>query len=156
MYTVEALQEQHKKFNIAKQYFNITARGWEALCQKLNTEYVKDAQIQELKAEVERLKMQIAKTASLSDLDLMLTDLVYQRGVGSDEIFESPEALTDEPEKSGKDDWAFFESALKRRYYRLSNRYHPDKGGTAEQFHNLEHAYTVGRTFVKENGGMDR
>lgn len=156
MYTVADLQKQYKNFKTAKQHFNITARGWEALCQKLNTESDKDFQIQELKAEVDRLKVQIAKLNHQTDLDLLLTDLVYPRGVGSDEVFESPEALADEPEKAGRDDWAYFESALKRRYYRLSNLYHPDKGGTDEQFRNLEHAYKIGRTFVNENGGLDQ
>jgi hypothetical protein len=154
MYTVAELKKQYKNFKAAKQHFNITARGWETLCQKLNAEYSKDIQIQKLEAEIDSLKVKIAKLTARSDLDILLTDLVYPRGVGSNEVFESSEALLDEPEKTGKDDWAYFESTLKRRYYRLSNRYHPDKGGTDEQFRNLEHAYQIARTFVKENGGI--
>lgn len=141
MYTVEDLKGKFKKFTEAKNFFKIKAASWQKLCDKLNAESAKDARIRELETEVAALRTQLSKTAAESDLDVLLTDLVYPRGVGSDEIFESPEALENEPEGTGRDDWAYFESVLKRRYYRLTKRYHPDNGGSDAQMNNLINAY---------------
>lgn len=156
MYTVESLKKEYKKLQAAKSHFNLKANSWQSLCDKLNGSFAKDALIQELKNEIERLKVQISKLSSKSDLDLLLTDLVYKRGVGSDEIFESPEAIEGEPDETGKDDWAYLESILKRRYYRLSKVYHPDNKGSNEQMNNLANAYEIARTFVKNNGGIGK
>jgi len=82
--------------------------------------------------------------------------MVYSRGVGSNEIFESPEATANEPEGTGKDDWAYFESVLRSRYRALAKKYHPDNGGSSEHMNNLIHAYEVARTFVKANGGIGK
>ena len=156
MYTVEDLKSKYKKFTEAKEYFKVKAGSWQKLCDKLNSEATKETRIRELEAEVAALRTKLSKTNAKSDLDLLLTNLVYPRGVGSDEIFESSEALEDEPTGTGRDDWAYFESVLKRRYYRLSKRYHPDNGGSEAQMGNLINAYEVGRTFVKTNGGLDQ
>jgi hypothetical protein len=156
VYTLESLKNQYKKFQIAKKHFNLKASSWQSLCDKVNGEFAKDALIQELKDEVENLKGQIIKLSFKSELDLLLTDLVYKRGVGSDEIFESFEAIEGEPEGTGRDDWAYLESVLKRRYYRLSKLYHPDNKGSSEQMNNLANAYEIARTFVKNNGGMGK
>ncbi|MBD1856462.1 MULTISPECIES: J domain-containing protein [Leptolyngbya] len=156
MYTVEDLKSKYKKFSEAKDHFQIKAGSWQKLCDKLNAESQKDAQIRKLETEIKALRSELSKTAAKSDLDILLTDLVYPRGVGSDEVFESPEALENEPEDTGRDDWAYFESVLKRRYYRLAKRYHPDNGGSEAQMNNLINAYEVGRTFVKSNGGLDK
>ncbi len=82
-------------------------------------------------------------------------DFVYKRGVGGDEIFESREAMEGEPEDADKDDWASFYSTLKRRYHRLSQLYHPDRGATKEQMGNLTHACKSALIYVKANNGMD-
>jgi DnaJ-class molecular chaperone len=44
---------------------------------------------------------------------------------------------------------------LKRRYHRLSQFYHPDRGGTKEQMGNLTHAYESALIYVKANNGME-
>jgi hypothetical protein len=64
--------------------------------------------------------------------------------------------MKDEPEGTGRDDWAYFESALKRRYRRLAKHYHPDNHGTKEQMNNLTNAYEIARTFVNSNGGLGK
>ena len=118
----------------------------------------KDALIKQLKEEVTSLRLQITQSSlkRKSDLDIMLMDIVYNRGVGADEIFESQEAMCDEPKKTAKDDWAYFESVLKRRYIKLANYYHPDNYGSQEQLDNLAHAYEIARTFVKSNEGLGK
>lgn len=153
MYTIEQLKQTYRKIAIAKAHFGVKARGWSALCDKLNQDYLKDAKIKDLEEEIRILKTKISKLTAISDLDLMLTDLVYKRGVGSDEIFESPEALEGEPSDVGRDDWAYFESILTGRYRRLAKRYHADVGGSDEQMKNLTNAYKIGQALIKNNGG---
>jgi len=97
----------------------------------------------------------VVEQPAKSDLDILLLDIVYKRGVGDDEIFESPQALAGEPETEGCDDWSFFQSTLTRRYQRLSAIYHPDHGGTEEQMRNLTHAFNSAQLYVKANNGMD-
>jgi hypothetical protein len=165
MYTEKDLKDKYKKFAAAKEHFGVKANGWLALCNKLNVEAAK-GRILDLEHQNERLQSQLEaamvrileleQESTKSDLDLMLTDLVYKRGVGSDEIFESSEAMEEEPEGVGRDDWAYFESVLKRRYFRLAKRYHPDRGGSNDQLNNLKHAYEVAKTFVKINGGLQK
>jgi len=156
MYTVEDLKTKHKKFPAAKEHFKVKANSWQRLCDKLNAEFAKDARIAELENQVAQLQAKIATLSQGSDLDILLSDMVYKRGVGSDEIFESPEALKGEPEKTGKDDWAYFESVLQRRYRALAKIYHPDTGGSKEHMNNLTNAYEIARTFVKNNGGLGK
>ena len=154
MYTVEELKSKCRKFPAAKQHFSVKAQSWVKLCEKLNGQLVKDAEIVELRSKVAFLQAQLAKNNVNSDLDLMLTDLVYKRGVGSDEIFQSDDAMKGEPEGTSRDDWAYFESVLKRRYYRLSKIYHPDCHGSNQQMNNLAHAYGIARSLVNTNQGM--
>lgn len=156
MYTVEDLKAKHTKFPVAKEYFKIKAGSWQKLCDKLNTEFAKDARLAELESLVTQLQAKLVTLSQSSDLDILLSDMVYKRGVGSDEIFEYPEALKGEPEKTGKDDWAYFESVLQRRYRALAKIYHPDAGGSKEHMNNLTNAYEIARTFVKNNGGLGK
>ncbi|MDF5718020.1 MAG: J domain-containing protein [Rhizonema sp. NSF051] len=156
MYTVEDLKSKYKKFPAAKQHFGVKAASWVKLCEKLNGELAKDAEIAELRSKVAFLQAELTKNNVNSDLDLMLTDLVYKRGVGSNEIFESDDAMKEEPDGTGRDDWAYFESVLRRRYHRLSKVYHPDNHGSNQQMNNLAHAYDIARTLVNANEGMGK
>ncbi|MFN4875299.1 MAG: hypothetical protein ACK5GT_02370 [Aphanizomenon sp.] len=156
MYTLEQLKNQYKKFKAAKEHFGVKAVSWQKLCDKLNGEFLKDALIKELEGKVASLQSQLAKSSAKSDLDVILMDIVYKRGVGADEIFESQEVMKDEPEGTGRDDWAYFESVLKRRYHRLAKHYHPDNHGTKEQMNNLTNAYEIARTFVNSNEGLGK
>ncbi|MDF5718141.1 MAG: J domain-containing protein [Rhizonema sp. NSF051] len=156
MYTVADLKTKFKKFATAKQHFGIKAQGWDKLCQKLNAKTTQETETEKLRKQIEFLEAEMAKKNAKSELDLMLLDLVYKRGVGSNEIFESAEAMNGEPEGTGKDDWAYFESTLKRRYYRLSKIYHPDAHGSNQQMTNLAHAYDIARCFVNANEGMGK
>lgn len=109
-------------------------------------------QVQQLQEELSDYK---TRNSAKSELDFLLMDFVYSRGVGDNEIFESPEALESEPEGEGQDDWSFFLSTLKRRYRTLSKRYHPDNGGSEEQMRNLTRSYESALTYVKANKGME-
>jgi hypothetical protein len=159
MHTVQSLKKQFSTFKAAKEYFKVKAASWQSLCDKLNAEASKDGRIKELEALVEKLSKEVellkATQSTKSELSLLLTDLVYKRGVGDDEIFESPEALEGEPKDADKDDWGSFYSTLKRRYHRLSKLFHPDYGGAKEQMANLTHAYESAIVYVKANNGMD-
>ncbi len=151
MYIVKELKENHKKFADAKSHFGVKAQGWQKLCDKLNANFAKDAEIAELRSKIALLEAQIAKTKPNSDLDLILTDRFYQRGVRSNEVFESPEAMNGEPEGTAINSWEFSESALKRRYHRLAMIYHPDVHGSNEQMINLNHAYKNAQAIAKIN-----
>lgn len=159
MYTTQDLKKQFSSFKSAKDYFKVKAQSWQKLCDKLNAESDKDTHLVELESLVKELTTQLeslrATKSIKSELDILLMDLVYKRGVGGNEIFESREAMEGEPEDADKDDWASFYSTLKRRYHRLSQLYHPDRGGTKEQMRNLTHAYESALTYVKANNGMD-
>ena len=74
MYTAEDLKSKYKKFPEAKQHFSVKAQSWVKLCEKLNGELAKDAEILELRSKVAFLQTQIAKNNVKSDLDLMLTE----------------------------------------------------------------------------------
>lgn len=111
-----------------------------------------EAQVAQLQKELLAYK---TRESAKSELDVLLMDFVYRRGVGDNEIFESPEALEGKPEGEGRDDWSFFHSTLKGRYYSLSKRYHPDNGGTEEQMRNLTRSYESALTYVKANNGME-
>ncbi|MDF5718586.1 MAG: hypothetical protein PUP93_33155 [Rhizonema sp. NSF051] len=151
MYIVKELKEKHKKFAEAKQHFGVKAKGWQKLCDKLNASFAKDAQIAELQSKIALLEAQLAENKPKSDLDLILTDRFYKRGVKINEVFESIEALNGEPEGTVINAWEFSESALKRRYYRLAMIYHPDVNGSNEQMVNLNHAYKNAQSIVKIN-----
>ena len=159
MYTIQDLKKQFSNFKTAKDHFKVKAQSWQTLCDKLNIESSKDTRLTELESLVKELVKELeslkAIKSSKSELDILLTDLVYKRGVGDDEIFESPEAMEGEPENADKDDWASFHSTLRRRYYRLSFIYHPDQRGTKEQMANLTNAYESAIAYVKTNNGMD-
>ncbi len=154
MYTVQQLKTEFTSFREAKVAHNLTARSWAKLAEKLNSRGQEELKIKELEKEVADLKAKLIMLEKVSDLDILLSNLVYKRGVGSNEVFESPEAMTDEPPGTGKDDWAYFETTLKRRYHRLAKRYHPDNGGSDEHMNNLSHSYSIARTFVKDNDGL--
>lgn len=159
IYTTQDLKKRFSSFKGAKDYFKVKAQSWQKLCDKLNAESSKDARFIELESLMKELTTQLeslrATKSIKSDLDILLMDLVYKRGVGGDEIFESREVMEGEPEDADKDDWASFYSTLKRRYHRLSQLYHPDRGGTKEQMGNLTHAYESALIYVKANNGMD-
>ncbi|MDF5717815.1 MAG: hypothetical protein PUP93_29105, partial [Rhizonema sp. NSF051] len=151
MYTVKELKEKHKKFAAAKQHFGIKAKGWQRLCDKLNINFAKDAEIAELQSKIALLEKQITENKPKSDLDLLLSDRFYKRGVQPNEIFESLEALNEDPEGMVSNAWEFSESVLKRRYYKLAMIYHPDVNGSNEQMINLNHAYKNAQAITKIN-----
>jgi hypothetical protein len=159
MYTAQDLKKQFSSFKSAKDSFKVKAQSWQKLCDKLNGESSKDARLLKLESKVKELTTQLESLRAIksikSELDILLMDLVYKRGVGDDEIFESKEAMEGEPDDADRDDWASFYSTLKRRYHRLSQLYHPDGGGTEEQMANLTHSYKSALTYVKANNGMD-
>lgn len=164
---------------------NLKSRIWQDLCDFLNgvnkpyhrmtkTELINTLKQRDIELEQNKSNKQTTNTVKetvevvpdlnvlvsdlntyASNLDILLSDLVYNRGVGSNEIFESKEALKDEAESDGKDDWQYFASTLKRRYYRLSKLYHPDTGGTEEQMNNLKRAYDTAMMLVEANKGIN-
>jgi hypothetical protein len=159
MYTIQDLKKRFSTFKTAKDYFKVKAQSWQKLCDKLNVESNKDTRLVELEFLVRELTTQLeslrANKPTKNELDILLMDLVYKRGVGGNEIFESREVMEGEPEDADKDDWSSFYSTLKRRYHRLSQIYHPDRNGTKEQMGNLTHAYESALIYVKANNGMD-
>lgn len=154
MYSVEQLKKEYASFKEAKLALGLKATSWAKLVEKLNGRSQHELKLEALEKEVAELKARLLMFGQQSDLDILLSNLVYKRGVGSNEVFESPEAMAGEPPGTGKDDWAYFESTLKRRYHRLAKRYHPDNGGSDEHMGNLARSYSIARTFVKDNDGM--
>ncbi|MEA5467503.1 hypothetical protein [Spirulina sp. 06S082] len=150
-YTIKQLKQRFKTFKDAKIAFNLKARGWSALVDKLNSpnhEQLKN-QIAKLRKENEKLqqkneelKKSISKTHEFDEVGFWLLDRNFDRSKFSD--FEVPEEATK------------LESVAKNFYKQLAQRYHPDKGGTEMQMSNVNRLYDQMMVLVEMNEGLGK
>ncbi|MCT7963429.1 hypothetical protein NG791_22390 [Laspinema sp. D1] len=148
-YTVEKLKQNFKTFKEAKIAFNLKARSWLALVDKLNAPNYEDLkyQVSELKKENnqlhkenELLKASISKTTDFDEIGFWLLDRNFDRSKFSD--FGVPEEAIK------------IESVAKNFYKKLARKYHPDKGGTEMQMSNVNRLYEQLMALVEMNEGL--
>ena len=143
-YTDKNLKEQFQSFKDAKAHFKIKARSWKALAAKLNKPSQEDEisilkrQIEQLKAEVERLRA--ASEDAFDEVGFWLLDRNFERAIFED--FGVSEQATE------------MESEAKKIHKELSQRYHPDSGGSDEQMANVNKLKKQMLSVVRLNGGM--
>jgi hypothetical protein len=147
MYTAQSLKQQYKTLAAAKTQLNLKARGWQALADKLNQPSPEDAiaQLEQLRQENAALKQQLdalkTQVANPDPVGFWLLDGNFDRSRFPD---------------FGVPDMAFHkESAAKQFHKDLSKRFHPDKGGTAEQMANLNKLLDQVLALVQLNKGME-
>lgn len=150
-YSIEELKSRYKTFNEAKAAFNLKARSWAALVDKLNLpnyeqlkEQVKHLliTIESLRRENEALKQSISKTKEFDEIGFWLLDNNFERSRFSD--FDIPE------------DAIKAESIAKSFYKKLAQKYHPDQGGTEMQMSNLGRLHDQLMALVEMNGGLGK
>lgn len=148
-YTVTEFKSQYKTLKQAKAAFNIKARSWSALVEKLNApsyEQLKEQvakllrETEVLRRENESFKQSISKTKNFDEIGFWLLDNNFERSKFSD--FGVPEEATK------------IKSSAKEFYKKLAQKYHPDKGGTEMQMSNLNHLYNQMMALVEMNGGL--
>ena len=143
-YTVKSLKERFSSFKEAKAELKTKARSWKALAEKLNAPTPEQEiamlkeQVKRLEEEVERLRE--AGEAAFDEVGFWLRDRNFERAKFED--FGVRERATE------------MESEAKKIYKELSQRYHPDSGGSKEQMANVNKLKKQMLSVVKLNGGM--
>lgn len=150
-YDIKKLQTQYESFRKAKEAFNVKARGWSALVEKLNSpsyeqlkEHVYNLQKEtdSLRKENQYLQQSISITNNFDEVGFWLLDNNFERSRFSD--FNISEEATK------------IESVAKKIYKNLSQKYHPDKGGTEMQMSNVIRLYDQMMTLVEMNNGLGK
>ena len=148
-YTLEKIKERFKTLKDAKIAFNIKARSWLALVDKLNAPSYEQLKQQlahvlkeneQLRQENEILKKSISKTNEFDEVGFWLLDNNFDRSRFSDF------GITEEATK--------IEFIAKAFYKKLAQKYHPDKGGTEMQMSNLNRLYDQMMALVEMNEGL--
>jgi hypothetical protein len=144
MYTVASLKKEYKTIAAAKTAFNLKAKGWAALVEKLNVPSIEQLQteIARLTAENEALKQQLTESQGFDPVGFWLQDGNFERSKFSD--FKAP------PEATRK------ESIARQFYKELARRYHPDRGGTSAQMANVKKLEDQMMALVDMNGGLGK
>ena len=143
-YTEKNLKERFSSFKEAKAELKTKARSWKALAAKLNAPKPEDeiamlkGQVEQLKAEVERLRA--AGEDVFDEVGFWLLDRNFERAIFED--FGVSEQATE------------MESEAKKIHKELSQRYHPDSGGSDEQMANVNKLKKQMLSVVRLNGGM--
>lgn len=149
-YTVQDIKNRYKTFKEAKAAFKIKARSWVALVEKLNApsyDQLKEQvnfllqENEKLRHENISLKNSISKTQEFDEMGFWLLDNNFDRARFSD--FNVPEEAIK------------IESAAKAFYKKMSQKYHPDKGGTDMQMSNLRKLYDQLMVLVEMNDGLE-
>lgn len=143
MHTAASLKKEFKAIATAKKHFNLKARGWQALADKLNQASGQEALIAQLQAEIAQLKAENAALKQSTQPDMVgfwLLDENFDRSRFTD--FDVPEMAF----RSA--------SAAKAFHKRLARKFHPDKGGTAEQMANLNALLDQMFVMVELHGGL--
>jgi hypothetical protein len=140
MYSAQSLKREYGTLAQAKSATGLTARGWQALADKLN-QPSPDAQIKLLQSQVKQLQQEIIQLKNLGNpIGFWLLDGNFDRSRFTD--FDVPQD-------------AFYKASIARKFHKeLSRRYHPDKGGTEEQMANLNRLLDQSLALVEMNGGM--
>lgn len=150
-YNVKKLQTQYESFRKAKEAFNLKARSWSALVEKLNSpsyEQLKEhlnhlrKEIDNLRKENQSLKQSISIAKDFDEVGFWLLDNNFERSRFSD--FNIPEEATK------------IESVAKVFYKKIAQKYHPDKGGTEMQMSNVSRLYEQIMTLVEMNSGVGK
>jgi hypothetical protein len=146
MYTAQSLKQQYKTLAAAKAQLNLKARGWQALADKLNQPSADDAiaQLEQLRQENAALKQQLdalkSQVGNSDPVGFWLLDGNFDRSRFPD---------------FGVPDTAFRKESLAKQFHKeLSKRFHPDKGGTAEQMANLNKLLGQVLGLVEMNNGL--
>ena len=135
----------------AKEAFNLKARGWAALVDKLNAPSYEQLieqlshlrkQNAKLKEQNESLLSSISRTKDFDEVGFWLLDSNFERSRFPD--FNTPSEATK------------LESAAKDFHRKLSQKYHPDKGGTEMQMSNLNLLLDQLLTLVEMNDGLGK
>lgn len=143
-YTEASLKEQFKSFKEAKAKTKTKARSWKALATKLNKPKPEEEiarlknQIKSLEAEMAHLRK--AAEGNFDEVGFWLLDRNFERAKFVD--FGISEKATE------------MESEAKKIHKELSQRYHPDSGGSDEQQANVNRLKKQMLSVVKLNGGM--
>lgn len=143
-YTDKNLKEQFQSFKAAKAHFRIKARSWKALAAKLNKP-TPEQEIAMLKEQVKRLEAEVARLReagedAFDEVGFWLLDRNFERAIFED--FGVSEQATE------------MESEAKKIHKELSQRYHPDSGGSDEQMANVNKLKKQMLSVVRLNGGM--
>jgi hypothetical protein len=146
MHTTQSLKQQYKTLAAAKAQLGLKAKGWQALADKLNQPSGKDAiaQLEQLRLENAALKQQLdalkLQVANPDPIGFWLLDGNFDRSRFPD---------------FGVPDTAFRQESVAKQFHKdLSKRFHPDKGGTAEQMANLNKLLDQVLALVEMNGGL--
>jgi hypothetical protein len=144
MHTIASLKKEYKTLVAAKTAFNLKAKSWADLVEKLNAPSIEQLQteIARLNAENKSLKQQLTEAQGFDPIGFWLQDGNFERSKFSD--FKAP------PEATRK------ESIAKKFYKELARRYHPDKGGTSEQMANVKKLEDQMMALVDMNGGLGK
>lgn len=150
-YTVQNLKSQYKTFKEAKAAFNLKARSWVTLVEKLNApsyEQLKELvdnlrkENRELRENITKLEQSVSKTEEFDEIGFWLLDANFDRSKFSD--FGVPEEATK------------IESSANNFYKTLAKKYHPDRGGTEMQMSNLNRLYDQMMALVEMNDGIGK
>lgn len=141
---IKYLKQKYGSLRKAKLALNLTAKSWQTLAEKLNTPSINKLQekIKELRQENAYLRKALAENQGFDEVGFWLLDKNFDRA----RLVEF--GLSDDATK--------FESVAKSEYKRLAKKYHPDCGGTAEQFANLTRLYDQLIVFVEINDGLNK
>jgi hypothetical protein len=138
MFTVQGLKKDYKSIAQAKTHFGVTARGWETLVAKLNSNPT-IAELQTLRLEIAKLRAQLAQSQP-DPVGFWLLDGNFDRSRFTD--FSVP-----------KD--AFYKESIARAFHKgLARRFHPDTGGSDEQMANLNQLLDQLLALVEMNEGL--
>lgn len=139
MHSVQGLKQQYKTLAAAKAALGVTARGWDALVAKLNASPA--SELDQLRQEIAQLKAQVAQLQQVANpTGFWLLDGNFDRSRFPD--FGVPQE-------------AFRKESVAKRFHKeLSKRFHPDKGGTAEQMANLNKLLGQILGLVEMNNGL--
>jgi hypothetical protein len=146
MHSVQGLKQQYKSLAAAKVALGVTARGWQALTDKLNRPSGEEAiaQLNQLRQENAALKQQ---------LDALKTQVAHPDPVGFwllDGNFDRSRF----PDFGVPKEAFYKESIAKTFHKQLARQFHPDKGGTAEQMANLNRLHDQVLALVEMNNGL--
>lgn len=151
MHTVASLREKFPNLQAAKAAYNVKARSWVALAEKLNAPSYDDLRAQlaavtaikdALEIECTRLKTTFSAGNDFDSFGFWLFDNNFDRSRFSD--FQVPPDAT------------LYESAARSFYKHHAQTYHPDKGGTEEQMRNLKTLLDQLLTLVELNEGLGK
>ena len=141
---IAELKQRFSKLTEAKAELGIKAGSWKALAEKLNKPGPEQEiamlkeQVAQLKAEIKRLHE--AGENAFDEVGFWLRDRNFDRAKFED--LGVTEKATE------------MESEAKKIYKELSQRYHPDSGGSDEQMANINKLKKQMLSVVKLNGGM--